>query len=572
MQTLEGLPLRFLIKELKTMITGAHIQDVLLFPQKGFALRLYTQNASSGYLVTYFHPNVNALFFSSRCPDKKLNLVNHWIQTAKKNLVGGHITEIEQIGWDRVVRLFVKNPSLWESGEKQFCLIFELTGRNANLVLVEADSQRILSAARFVGQKESGLRHILPDLVYSLPPYPEGKLDPLLFLESRVFLPESETIVVDGPGWFIRNFEGVGSFLGKYLWRKIEDRPASHQEIQKAWAEILQPLFKENYTVYLFFEKAHRKPLGIFWKEDGYSDAQKLAFSTFSEAVEAYLRALHNWQTQHALKENRLRELQKELEAIRWEKEKIVSSLPDEEETETTRLKGELLKLWPNLEIVKKDDTGLIVRNVFSPSQEEIHIALDFTLSIAQNMQRYFQLYRKLLKRATLAKDKLAMLERKESEILGKLESLAEDGTKVAYYEQSENETFSPRRFPPGITGYRTLQGNYILIGRNAKANHLLISKVASRKDLWFHARDIPGSHVVLKIVNTSQKLEEDVERAAKLAAFYSKGRAENSVPVIMTEVKYLRFAPGSDLGKVLFKNEKTLFVQPEFPLGLEAF
>ncbi|WP_369017328.1 NFACT family protein [Thermatribacter velox] len=572
MQTLEGLPLRFLIKELKTTITGARIQDVLLLPQKGFALRLYTQNTSSGYLVTYFHPNVNVLFFSSQCPDKKLNLVNHWIQTTKKNLVGGHITEIEQIGWDRVVRLFIRNPSLWESGEKQFYLIFELTGRNANLVLVEADSQRILSAARFIGQKESSLRHILPDLVYSLPPYPEGKLDPLLFWESKVFVPGSEAIVVDGPGWFIRNFEGVGSFLGKYLWRKIGDRPTSHQEIRKAWEEILQPLFKENYKVYLFFEKAHQRPLGIFWKEDGYSDAQTLAFSTFSEAVEAYLRALHNWQKQHALKESRLKELQKELETIRWEKEKIVSSLPDEEEIETTRLKGELLKLWPNLEIVKRDDAGLIVRNIFSPSQEEIHIALDSALSVTQNMQNYFQLYRKLLKRATMAKKKLAILEKRESEILGKLESLAEDSTKIAYYEQSEGGTFSPRRFPPGITGYRTPQGNYILIGKNARANHLLISKVASRKDLWFHARDIPGSHVVLKIINTSQKLREDVERAAKLAAFYSKGRAESSVPIIMTEVKYLRFAPGSDLGKVLFRNEKTLFVQPEFPLGLEAF
>lgn len=570
MQILEGLPLKFLIRELKPMVVGARIQDIFLLPRKGFVLRLYNQNLSNGYLVSCFHPDMNTLFFSNNSPDRKLNLTNHWIQTTRRNLLGGYIVEIEQVGWDRVVKLLIKNSSLWESSEKQFFLFFELTGRNANLVLVETGSQRILSAARFIGQRESSFRHVFPGLVYSPPPCLGSKIDPLIFLESGVS-PGIEEAVIDGPRWFINNFDGVGTFLSRYLWRKMENRPISYETIREVWKEVLQPLLKEDYKLYLFLERISKKPLGIFWKEDGYLDAEVLAFPSFKEALETYFYALQDWYKQHELQEKKIKELQKELEAVRWEKEKIASLLPNEEEIEMARLKGELLKLWPHLEVIKQDNKGLTVRNILSQVPEEVCISLEPALSIAQNMQNYFQLYRKLLKRATMVKDKLTVLERKESEILHKLEALVGDSEEISCSRLSEEKVSSSQRFPSGITGYCTPGGNYILIGKNARANHLLISKVASRRDLWFHAREMPGSHVILKIVNSSRGVEDDIERAAKVAAFYSRGRNENVVPVIMTEVRHLRFASGSNLGEVLFKNEKTLFVRPEFPLGLEA-
>ena len=118
----------------------------------------------------------------------------------------------------------------------------------------------------------------------------------------------------------------------------------------------------------------------------------------------------------------------------------------------------------------------------------------------------------------------------------------------------------------PILDTYRSSDGTEILVGKNNKQNEYLTNKLAAKNHLWFHTKDIPGSHVVIRDDDPS---EETIKEAAVLAAYYSKARNSSRVPVDSTLIRHVKKPAGSKPGYVIYDNQTTYFVTPDEELVL---
>ena len=140
------------------------------------------------------------------------------------------------------------------------------------------------------------------------------------------------------------------------------------------------------------------------------------------------------------------------------------------------------------------------------------------------------------------------------------LSQIREELTEQGYLRQPRGKQQKLQKLPP--KEYTTSDGFTVLVGRNNRQNDLLTLKTASKTDLWFHTKDIHGSHVILK-TDGRQPGEKALLEAARLAAYHSKARESSNVPVDYTLVKYVSKPAGAKPGMVIYVNNKTLYVDP---------
>ncbi|MDI3543675.1 MAG: hypothetical protein PWP57_1280 [Candidatus Atribacteria bacterium] len=544
MKILEGLALRFLIKEIEKEVTGARIQKVFTTARKETWLEIYSPQGGKS-LVISLHPQENFIFTTYRSEAVK-EKSNNWQQLLNKYLVGGKIVSLAQVGWDRVIKIEIKNPHLFEEGNVY--LFIELTGRNTNAILTDQNEPlHILGVYRRIDKDQNRFRALLPGEEYSLPPQ-KDKIDPLLFLQGvekdLIFLYPPEEL----QSKLIHQIDGIGPFLSQAIVEKV----GKQGSVQKAIREIVSPLLSKDYKVKVFFSPSG-EPQGIFWgSATPYPSLSHQEFPSFNQAIEFFHFSW--WEKQEELTQQKIKErrLKEELDFLKKEREKIESLMKNEEEIEELKIKGELLKVLPSLEVIRKTEEGIVVKNIFSSPPQDIFITLNPYLSLNQNMQNYFRLYRKSRERNLKIKERLKELEEKEN----KVEKIFEEEP-----PPEENKT-SPSS-PPALR-FKTSQGSEIWVGKNAKSNHFLVTKIASPQDYWLHIRDLPGSHVILKI-KSKEKEEEEIQKAAQIAAYFSSSRGESKAEVILTQVKYVRPLP-AQIGKVTYRREKTLLVKPQLP------
>ncbi|HXL02847.1 MAG TPA: NFACT family protein [Candidatus Atribacteria bacterium] len=543
MKILEGLALRFLIEEIEKEIKGARIQRVFTTTRKETWLEVYSFQEEKS-LVISLHPQVSFIFTTS-CREAQKEKPDNWQQLLNKYLVGGKIISLAQVGWDRVVRIEIKNPHLFEEGN--LYLFVELTGRNTNAILTDqSEPPHILGVYRRVDEEQNRFRVLLPGEKYSLPPQ-KDKISPLFFLEEKdlslSYSPEELQYKL------IQQIDGIGPFLSQVIVEKVEEG----ENIQGAIKEIISPLLQNGYKIKVFFSSSG-EPQGIFWgSATSYSSLSYKEFPSFNQAVECF--HFEWWKRQEEFIRQKIKErrLKEELDFLKREREKIESLMKDEEELEDLKIKGELLKVLPGLEVISRTEEGIMVRNIFSSPPQNIFISLNPRLSLNQNMQNYFRLYRKGRERNLKLRERLKGLEEKERRV----EKIFEEEPS---FEKEEDKTSVSER----ALRFKTSWGSEIWVGKNAKSNHFLVTRIASPQDYWLHVRDLPGSHVILK-TKSRENEEEEIQKAAQVAAYFSSVRGESRVEVILTQVKYVRPLP-SQIGKVTYRKEKTLLVKPQLP------
>jgi len=548
MRTLEGLALRRLVQEVKATISGGKIQRVTFPSDWEISIDLATSWGPRGLLVST-HPELSA-FALCPSPEKGEPPKTAWQKLLHKYLVGGKILSFAQVGWDRVVEVLVYNPTLWEK-ETEFVLLLELTGRNANLILTRNDPERtILGALRQVTPEENRWRSILPGIPYTPPPR-QNKLDPLEFARNPSS-PEADDIA----HWCLRNLDGFGPFLSNAVAELSERLEGGFQE---ALRRVLKPLEEET-GIFLVFLSEEGRPLGVFWENTSCLFSPHVySFSSLNEAAAFLLLTFREYILGETARRQQEKKLREDLEFITREIQKIDALLPREEDIELLRLKGELLKILPHLEVLERTSEGIRVRNPLTPFPAEVFIALSPTLSPGENMQEYFKKYRKMQERLARLRKKRQELETRKERVLALLEN--------PQVPEGTAQPKEPQKVATGITRFRTPSGNEIWVGKNAWANRLLV-RMASRNDYWFHVRDLPGAHVILKISHP-EALHEDILRAAQVAAHFSTGKLERKVEVACTQVRYLRALPEKAGGKILYEREETFLVVPSCPQEL---
>ena len=247
---------------------------------------------------------------------------------------------------------------------------------------------------------------------------------------------------------------------------------------------------------------------------------------------------------------------------------KLKKTLFDSENSDDYRIKGDLL--YASLHLIQKGMKRITVENYYDNSL--LTIDLDPKLDGKANANKYYNKYQKaknslkvLNKQIHLTEEEISYFDSlntliSQADYYDALE-IKEELEKLGYIHKKKKNTLKPKNKEPHYTSYQTKDNIIIYVGKNNIQNDYLTFKKAKRNDMWFHVKDMPGSHVIVH----SENLDEyTIRLAAKIAAYYSKGRLSSSVPVNYTLIKTLKKPGGNKPGLVLLNQYKTIYIDPD--------
>lgn len=490
-------------------------------------------------------------------------------------LLDATILNIEQVDFDRVIKFSCQKDTEFEKVE--FELYFELTGRNANAILVQKESGMVLDALRKVRPAQSRFRQILPGIKYLLPPAPR-KHTPYATSEE-----EFKKIILDHPEENLlqvltSHFMGIDELLAEKI---VEEsvgtsplKPLPLEHLWKGFKSVLGVISANEISPHLILD-SEQKPVGIsLFDLNSVPEEQKISFRNLNQALQK-LFSLEIEQRQGSRKLQTLISVtQNGIEKLKKTEEKLKKELSSLEDAQAYKKYGDLL--LNHLSEIKRGAEYIELTDYSTEEHKKIKLPLDPVLSPKKNAEAYFKKYQKaqtgitkLNQRIAVTESQLKHLSKIESDLLGK---------EKVNFEKIESEFFSLGLLkPPRPKKKEKKKGRYaprefisadgfkILVGRNNKENDYLTFKIAKPDDLWFHAQNVPGSHVVLKKGERKKHpTPKAIQQAASLAAYYSQAKSSRKVTVIYTLAKYVKKSKNAPPGLVKVEKMKSILVEPK--------
>ena len=538
----DGFFLHHMVEELRAELLNGRIQKINQPFDQELVLQIRSNRQSHRMLLSA-HPVFGRIQLTETTFENPAQ-PSTFIMVLRKYLQGAVIESIEQIENDRIVEITVSNKN--EIGDDiQATLIIEIMGKHSNIFLVDKSSHKILEVIKHIGFSQNSYRTLLPGATYIAPPSTEA-LNPFTIKDEKLFeILQTQELTAKNIQTL---FQGLGRDTANELERLlVSEKLASFRNF---FSQETKPcLTDKSFACVPFSTKieAHflslSQLLDVFYKDKAERDRVKQQASELIRRVE------------NELQKNRqkLKKQEKELQAT--------------ENAEEFRQKGELLTTF--LHQVPNDQDQVVLDNYYT--NQPITIALDKALTPNQNAQKYFKRYQKLKEAVKYltelieeTKSTILYLESVETVLnqagLDEIAEIREELIQTGFIRRRQREKIQKRKKPEK---YLASDGKtIILVGRNNLQNEELTFKIARKDELWFHAKDIPGSHVVITgNLNPSDEVKTD---AAELAAYFSKGRLSNLVQVDMIQIKKLNKPTGGKPGFVTYTGQKTLRVTPD--------
>lgn len=497
----------------------------------------------------------------------------------RKHLQGGRIREIHQIESERIVCFSIDHiDELGFSQGKE--LLVELMGKHSNIIAIDHASGKILDSIKRIGLDVNRYRQLLPGLPYVSPPS-QGKI-PFWNLK----LPDLEPILsqngVSYSKALVNGIQGIGPVISEELCLRAFLDPdaqcslAGSASLLKSLTDMTSLIQKKEWSPVVYQNSFGPVDFHVFPLKTLLGSFEEHQFADPSKAIDYYYVSKLETNRIRQKSSDLLKTIQTGLSKLYLKKQRLLEDLLKAERAEKDRLFGELLTA--NLHLIASGLDRVVLENYYDGSQESI--PLDVRLSPVENAQKYFRSYQK--SKIALREKTLQLNETEDSiDYLESVLSFLEqadglDAIEGIRQELIEGGFVKPRKNPyrlskskPTLLSMTTPDGFRILIGRNNKENDQLTFKTADKKDLWFHTKDLPGSHVIL-IRDGKQPTESAILAAASFAAYYSKGRQSENVPVDFTEVRFVKKPAGAKPGKVIFTDQKTVYVNPNNSLPSE--
>ena len=302
-------------------------------------------------------------------------------------------------------------------------------------------------------------------------------------------------------------------------------------------------------------------------------------YESVSEAIYTFRAHVHHEKTILHEKEEIIKVLEREQDHTERTLNKIAIEAEVPNRADHYEKFGKLL--IANLHLIKKGNATALVENFIDKSNDLLEIPLDPHLTPSKNAERYFEKADKSRRAAEEQRQRAAEFTEKQksiSQLLTRMEDIvtADDLQRFAEENREELSTFGLKTRKSGqvkkeeLLPFRvfTVAGGFqVWAGKSGENNDLLSTRHTAKNDLWFHARGVGGSHVVLKVgTGKGEVSKQAIEQAAAIAAYYSKMKKSKLVPVAMCEGKFVRKPKGVPAGTVTLEREKTLFVEPGLP------
>ena len=537
----DGFFLHHMTEELRRELVGGRIQKINQPFEQELVLQIRSNRQSHKLLLS-----AHSVFGRVQLTESTFEnpaVPNTFIMVMRKYLQGAVIEAIQQVENDRILEISVSNKN--EIGDSvAVTLIIEIMGKHSNIILLDKASGKIIEAIKHVGFSQNSYRTILPGSTYLAPPQ-TGSLNPFTVGDEKLFeILHTEDLE---PKRLQQIFQGLGRDTATELSGRLTAEKL--KTFRAFFASPTQPsLTEKSFSALLF------------------SDS-KIQMSTLSELLDTFYKDKAERDRVNQQASELIRRVENELEKNRKKLGKQEEELLATENAEEFRQKGELLTTF--LHQVPNDQDQVELDNYYTG--EKIIISLDKALTPNQNAQRYFKRYQKLkeaVKHLTSlieeTRTTILYLESVETALaqasLTEIAEIREELIQTGFIRRRQREKIQKRQKPEK---YLATDGQtIILVGRNNLQNDELTFKMAKKDELWFHAKDIPGSHVV--ITGNLQPSDEVKTDAAELAAYFSKARLSNLVQVDMIETRKLNKPTGGKPGFVTYTGQKTLRVTPD--------
>ena len=538
----DGFFLHHMIEELRRELVNGRIQKINQPFEQELVLQIRS-NRQSHRLLLSAHPVFGRIQLTQTTFENPAQ-PSTFIMVLRKYLQGAMIESIEQIENDRIVEITVSNKN--EIGDHiQAILIIEIMGKHSNILLVDKSSHKILEVIKHVGFSQNSYRTLLPGSTYIAPPSTES-LNPFTVKDEKLFeILQTQELTT-------KNLQSLFQGLGRDTANELENILVSDKlsTFRNFFGQETKPCLTET----SFSPVPFANQVGE-------------SFTSLSDLLDTYYKDKAERDRVKQQASELIRRVENELQKNRHKLKKQEKELLATDNAEEFRQKGELLTTF--LHQVPNDQDQVTLDNYYT--NQPITIALDKALTPSQNAQRYFKRYQKLKEAVKYltelieeTKATILYLESVETVLnqagLEEIAEIREELIQTGFIRRRQREKIQKRKKPEQ---YLASDGKTIIyVGRNNLQNEELTFKMARKEELWFHAKDIPGSHVVISgNLNPSDEVKTD---AAELAAYFSKGRLSNLVQVDMIEVKKLNKPTGGKPGFVTYTGQKTLRVTPD--------
>ena len=570
----DALVVRCLTNEIKNEITGCRIDKIHQPERDEITLHIRAAGFSKTLLISVgsAHPRAN---FTDK---QKKNPITAplFCMLLRKHIGGGKIVRVEQIGFERIISIHIESRNeLGDLTEKQ--LIVEIMGRHSNIILV-GENGNIIDAIKHIDLSVSSVRQVLPGLMYEYPPQ-QDKI-PLTEFEGTLSfdVPQGELLSKA----IMSKISGISPLTA----REIVYRAYGNAGIKLCEAEDLSRLFGEIKKVSDEVRQGEFLPCIVYDEK-----ANKLAeFSAIDIKQYGGLMKINKYESVSAVIEDFYsgrdaleRMKQKSADVVkllgnlleRAYKKRIIlaKTIADAEKKDMYKIYGDLITA--NIYAVREGDSEIEAVNYYD-NNTPIKIPLDANMTPSQNAQHYYKKYRK----AKTAETEAAIQQKQNDENIYYLEStlasvenctseadinaIRTELSETGYIKRAAKNKKNKQALKSEPMHFISPDGFDIYVGKNNTQNDYLTLRLANTSDIWFHTKLIHGSHTVIKLKTDKNVPDETMLMAAQLAAYYSKGRNSNQVPVDYTQIKNVKKPSGAKPGMVIYDNYNTVYVTPK--------
>ncbi|MCH3964172.1 MAG: NFACT family protein [Clostridium sp.] len=570
---LDGIFIYSILNELNDTLLGGRVEKINQ-PEKDEII-LTIKNRRKSYRLSIsassVYPKIHITGINKINPKK----APMFCMVLRKHISSAKLINISQLDMDRVI--FMDFESSDEMGFNSiYTLVVEIMGRHSNITLIRKRDNIIMDSIKHLTPEINSVRSVYPGIQYMLPPS-SSKLNPLDFSLETFEKFVSDNSIKFNEKFFSTVFTGISNIFSMELYESFSRK---NDTTSSSWVNAVFDFFTPIYIDI----KNDRFHFSSYVKDGKIKDFYCLRlYNIYNEDYKSYdspSKLLEEFYFQKD-KTDRLNNKSSDLHKLinvnleRCEKKrKILTKNIEEARTKDKyRILGELLT--SNIYAVKKGDQSIRVQNFYSSKSEYIDIKLDKNKTPSENIQTYFKKYNKLKKTEKAALNQLK-LTHEEIEYLNSV--LASIRTADSY---EDIEEIKRELMESGYIRYKksnklknsghskplkfiSSDGIEIYVGKNNIQNDHLTLKFADKRDIWLHAKNIPGSHVIIK--NFGNIPDRTLEEAASLSAYYSKSRDSSKVAVDYTEVKNVHKPNGSRPGMVIYYTNRTIYVPPEKP------
>ena len=478
-----------------------------------------------------------------------------FVMVLRKYLEGSVLKEIEQLGVDRIVNFNFSNRN--ELGDQvQLVLSLELMGRHSNVILYEQKSGHIIDLLKRINPDENRVRLLLPKAKYELPPLISG-INGFEVTEKEF----KEKAIHSDPVDFASQIGGLDRDDRQELTGYLEDDfsyssfKTFMDQFNKKGAFILKtPKNKRKIFPYL--------PYHLNLTKESADPDINHALAEFYE-----YQSNQDWVRQKSAQIERL--IKNEYKKLTKKIVKLKKQLEQAENSEGYRIQGEILNA--NLSQVKPGMAEVSLPNYYD-NNRPLKIKLDVALSPARNAQKYFTKYKKLRdsikhvkEQISIAQDNLDYFDSVQTAIDNAepqdIDQITEELMNQGYLKKPQKPKRKKKITEKNLNKFRISSGKTVLVGKNNLQNDWLTLKKANKTDIWFHVKNIPGSHVILQ---SAEATDEDIRETAEIAAYFSKAKNSAHVQVDYVQDKRVKKPNGAKPGFVIYTGQNSIEVTPE--------